>query len=117
MCFHYIIAVYCTPGGRYDSNIHLWILESERLFIQSFDKYKLITYHWARHCAKDCACFTAKIIGQEEPGLGLESLILVPGFFAQCHILYRNHTKIPAPNKIKNTNKHYKKECVLLLFK
>lgn len=114
----YIIPVYRTQDSRYDSTIYIcryW--KSERSFIQPFDKWKLITYCWSRHCAKECACFTAKITGQEEPGLGSESWILVPGFFCSIsHILQKSH-KIPASNKIKSTNKHYIKECVLLSFK
>lgn len=94
MCFHlHDCSVYSIQGSSYNSTIYVcgnW--KSERLFIQSLDKYKLITYYWVRHCEKDCVYFTANITEQEEPGLGPESLILMPGFLCPIsHTLQKSH--------------------------
>lgn len=116
LSFIWIAAAYGT-WSRCDSTVYniSGNLNSDRSFIQPFDKYKLITYYWARHCAKDCASFTAKITRQEEQGLGSESLILMPGFFCSIsHTLKKIHTKIPVPSKMKSTSKPYLKEYVLL---
>lgn len=60
---------------------------------KSFDKYKLITYFWARNCAKDCAYFTAKITGQEKPGLDQESLTLNARIFLLNVTYFREITQ------------------------
>lgn len=99
-----VLSALSSPrGSRYDSTVDSsGNQSSERLSIQSFDKQKLITYYGARHCAKDCACFTANITRQEERGLDPESLVLVPGFFcSMSHTLKKSTQKFQHPIQLK----------------